>query len=316
MTFIGQGKFTWMHEMEATREMAQREFGSRDELVQWLNESATAEQRLQLECDFWYLHQDNLHPHNLVEFTDYEEVEPGVVIPMTEWSASWMHEGKQYQYNISHTVVREAKADVDLKPLVTASLPKRGDEINDWRHVTHVKYEFDPDMPEAAIHALVDKAQIERLENQRAIDAILKPLKDMVGKPAPKLTGQPISKSKPEIIPGKRVLLHFWATWCEPCKNDIPLLNEMVEKNWNIIGVHAPGTDAEEIKAAIKDLEIKYPVLLPSETNGSAMTPDRITGYPVQMFPCCVLIDKDGNVEAIGTLKEVLTLNPKSRKRN
>ena len=227
-------------------------------------------------------------------------------MPMTEWRSQWNHAGKQFAYNVHQTVVRELKTDFDLKMLQGELLPKRGDVINDRRFATPVKYAFDPDMPESKIHEMLNKAQNELIENQQALNRLLKPLKRMIGKPAPKLTGDPISQTKSEIDQGKPTLLHFWATWCGPCKEDIPLLNKMAEKDWNIIGVHAPGTKAEEITSAVNDYEIKYSVLIGSDTKGVGSAPDLITGYPVPFLPYCVFINQNGNVEKVGTLKEIL----------
>ena len=80
----------------------------------------------------------------------------------------------------------------------------------------------------------------------------------------------------------------------------------MANAGWNDVGVHAPGTDAKEIEAAIKANGIEYSVLLGNETKGVGVQPDRITGYPIKMFPICVLIDKDGNIEAVGSLQSLL----------
>ncbi len=307
LKFINQGRFTWIHEMESTRKLAGRSFDSREEFGQWFDEALTDEQRYQLHCEFLYLHQANQHPKDLIEFSDYREVASGIEMPMTEWWSSWMHEGKQYKYNINQTVVREVKAAPDLQPLVDKALPKKGDTINDWRFTTFVKYVFDPEMAESEIHAMVDKAMQEQASNKKQLDRILKPLKEMVGKPAPKLDGQWITAEKlPDGHPEKPTLFHFWATWCGPCKNDIPILNKMQENGWAIVGVHAPGTETDEIKMAIDDSGIEYPVLLGSETEGVGSQSDKITGYPVNMFPCCVLVDKDGKVQAVGSLRDVL----------
>lgn len=306
LTFISQGKFTWMHEMESTRKLAGRSFDSREEFGQWFDQALTDAQRFQLHCEFLYLHQANQHPKDLIEFSDYREVASGVEIPMTEWWSSWMHADKQYRYDINQTVVREVNVTPEIQSLVDMTLPKKGDAINDWRFATPVNYTFDPEMAESVIHAMVDKAMQEQASTKKQLDRILKPLRELVGKPAPKLDGQWITD---DVLPGsfqeKPTLLHFWATWCGPCKNDIPRLNRMQENGWAIVGVHAPGTDTAKIEKAIEESGIKYPVLLGHETDGVGSQTDKITGYPIKMFPCCVLVGKDGNVKSVGSLSDV-----------
>lgn len=310
LTFVSQGKFIRMHEMEATQQLAGRLFESTEAFDQWSQENLTDTQRVQLLCEFKYLHQANQHPGALNEFTDYREAAPGVELPMTEWWSSWHHEGKQFKYHINQTVVRDVSLSPDLQPLIEQALPNKGDKITDWRFSTPVVYSFDPDMAETEIHALVDAAQKERLESAAFVADALKPLKQMVGNPAPDLDGQWITANElPKERQGKPILLHFWATWCGPCKNDIPQLNRMAKNGWNIVGVHVPGTEAEQIQEAIADSGMEYPVLRGTETQGGGYTLDRITGYPVKMFPCCVLINKDGKVQAVGSLADVLAEN-------
>ncbi|MEZ6138722.1 MAG: TlpA disulfide reductase family protein [Pirellulaceae bacterium] len=306
LTFINQGQFTPIHEMESLRRMAGQTFENRDAANQWIQEEASNDQRHQLWADWAYLHRDNQRPHRLVAFSDYREVAPGIELPHTEWQSSWMHEDDKYQYNVVRLEIERVTTQPDLTPLIEQALPKKGDTINDWRFSTWVKYAFDPEMPEATIHQMADKAQAKLLENQRAIDDILNPLKAMVGQQAPKLTGQPITGSElPKVATGSRTLIHFWAVWCGPCKNDIPTLNRRAKNGLNVIGVHAPGTQREEIEAVIKETGMDYPVILGKDEKLAGFERGKISGYPVGMFPCCVLIDKDGNVEAIGSLDDV-----------
>jgi len=66
----------------------------------------------------------------------------------------------------------------------------------------------------------------------------------------------------------KVILLDFFGTWCPPCKAEIPHLNnirEKLQKDFEIIGIDIGPrgggvTDPSELKAFIKDFEIKYPV--------------------------------------------------------
>lgn len=89
----------------------------------------------------------------------------------------------------------------------------------------------------------------------------------MVGDPAPlyaatNLAGDSVSIAKLE---GKVVLLNVWATWCAPCREEIPFLQSLYEKHRSdgleIIGVSvdARGQD-QTINGFVKDFGMTYPV--------------------------------------------------------
>ncbi|WP_222435956.1 TlpA family protein disulfide reductase [Rubripirellula tenax] len=305
--FISSGIRKRIHQMESLRRMAGQTFETRDAAMHWIEEVASDDQRRQVFADWFDLHRNNQHPHSLTIFQDYREVASGIELPHVEWRSDWSHEGKRYKYNVARLEVTQVTTQPELTPLIEQALPNKGDTINDWRFSTPVKYEFDPEMPESRIHDMVDKAQSKRMENQRSLDRILQPLKAMVGQKAPKLAGRPMTGGQlPKIGSGSRTLLYFWALWCGPCKNDIPTLNRLSKNGLNVIAVHAPGTQPEKIKAAIKETGMEYSVILGAETKRNGFEPSKITGYPIEMFPCCVSIDKDGNIEAIGSLVDVM----------
>jgi thiol-disulfide isomerase/thioredoxin len=125
-------------------------------------------------------------------------------------------------------------------------------------------------------------------------------------------------------VKGKPYLLHFWATWCGPCKADLPRVQALAEKGLLVLGMHPAGTPAADVEKAIRDYKLTYPTFLASKGAGVAERPapfapaprvpagqappppPTIAGYPAGMFPYCVLVDAEGRVAAHGLLSQML----------
>lgn len=98
---------------------------------------------------------------------------------------------------------------------------------------------------------------------------------------------------------GKTVFLNFWATWCPPCKEEMPEIQKQYEKYGNnegdliILGVAAPNLgsegDAEHIKKFLSDNKYTFPVVM--DTDGTIFG-----SYGVRSFPTTFMLDTDNNV--------------------
>ncbi len=97
---------------------------------------------------------------------------------------------------------------------------------------------------------------------------------------------------------GKTIFLNFWATWCPPCKAEMPDIQKLYESYGEdgevvILGVAAPNfsneTDEEGIKAFLKENGYTYPVLM--DTTG-----ELFMKYGISSYPTTFMIDKEGNV--------------------
>ena len=79
---------------------------------------------------------------------------------------------------------------------------------------------------------------------------------------------------------GKIVMINFWATWCAPCKAEIPGLLEIYREKKNhfeILGI-AEESEPKDIHAFVKELGISYPILL--DGNGKIGEQYRLYAYP------------------------------------
>lgn len=107
----------------------------------------------------------------------------------------------------------------------------------------------------------------------------------------PGLTGQTIDLS---AYRGKIVLLDFWATWCEPCREEIPhfveLQNKYRDQGLQIIGV-SMDDEPEPVREYSQRFNMNYPVAM-----GNAKTGELYGG--VLGLPIAFLIGRDGRIEA------------------
>ncbi len=112
-----------------------------------------------------------------------------------------------------------------------------------------------------------------------------------------------LEKTKDKLIfkgfEGKVVLLNFWATWCPPCKAEIPHLNNLKEKykdRFEIIAL-AMGerggkmTSSENMNAFIEEYKINYPI---TNTKENFLVSDAMGG--IKTIPTMFMIDPTGKI--------------------
>src|SRR5215472_10820174 len=95
---------------------------------------------------------------------------------------------------------------------------------------------------------------------------------------------------------GKVVLLDFFATWCGPCKIEIPWFKEFERKNkdrgFSVLGVSMDDEGWEVVKPFLQDLGVNYRVVI-----GNDMTAQSYGG--VDALPTAFLIDRAGRIAAV-----------------
>jgi peroxiredoxin len=93
---------------------------------------------------------------------------------------------------------------------------------------------------------------------------------------------------------GKVLLLDFWATWCEPCKVEIPAFVDFQEKygkdGLQMVGISIDDTPAQ-LEPYVKDMKMNYPVLVGKDRDDVQDAFGPLVGIPVT-----VVISRDGKV--------------------
>ena len=92
---------------------------------------------------------------------------------------------------------------------------------------------------------------------------------------------------------GTVVLLNLWATWCQPCRFEIPELEKMQKeyssRGLKVVGVSLDDTGVDGVKAFVKEQKMTYPIALDPEGKIANM-------LQTSILPTTVLIDKSGKI--------------------
>jgi thiol-disulfide isomerase/thioredoxin len=93
-------------------------------------------------------------------------------------------------------------------------------------------------------------------------------------------------------LKGKVVMLNFWASWCGPCRQEMPLLDQM-HKRYSSLGFTLIGVNVEantkDAERWLKDTPVSFPVLFDRDSKVSKL-------YDVSAMPSTVFIDRKGNL--------------------
>lgn len=91
---------------------------------------------------------------------------------------------------------------------------------------------------------------------------------------------------------GEVVMINFWATWCGPCRQEMPLLDALYKRfqpaGFTLLGVNVEA-DPKAAERYLKELPVSFPVLFDTESAVSKL-------YNNQAMPSTVLVDRDGQL--------------------
>jgi thiol-disulfide isomerase/thioredoxin len=95
-----------------------------------------------------------------------------------------------------------------------------------------------------------------------------------------------------QVAEGEVILLNFWATWCPPCRLEMPLLDELQETygkdGLRILAINV-GEDQATVESFLSQRPVSFQVLMDTDQRIAAR-------YHVEAFPTTVLLDDEGKV--------------------
>ncbi len=103
-------------------------------------------------------------------------------------------------------------------------------------------------------------------------------------------TGEPVTNA---AFAGKTTLINFWATWCVPCRAEMPMLMELhseyAARGFQVVGIALD--EVRQVNRFIKEINISYPILV-GEVD--VMATSAAYGNVAGVLPYSVLVDKSG----------------------
>ncbi len=119
----------------------------------------------------------------------------------------------------------------------------------------------------------------------------------LTGQPAPDFVLKSSSGENMRLSEyrGDVVMINFWATWCGPCRQEMPLLDDLYGRyqrvGFNLLGVNIDD-DSRRAMQMVQELGVKFPVLFDENKEVSKL-------YEVEAMPVTVLIDREGRVRHV-----------------
>ena len=141
-------------------------------------------------------------------------------------------------------------------------------------------------LPLLAVLALV--FGVYRLTQRPATAAV-------VGRPAPAFQLQSLAGGAVSLADykGRPVIVNFWATWCEPCKQEMPALQAESDGTPDLVVLGVDNVEsAVKVRPFVDQLGLHFPILL--DQDGSVVERYQVTGLPTTFF-----IDRAGVLRSI-----------------
>lgn len=122
-------------------------------------------------------------------------------------------------------------------------------------------------------------------------------------KPIPNLSGEDLMNPGKQIsladFAGKVTVLNVWGQWCAPCRTEAPELEKLFQRNQaagvQVVGLDVRDDDRSAPQDFVRDRGLTYPSIY--DPPGRSLL--RLSGYPVNVVPSTIVLDKQHRVAAV-----------------
>lgn len=129
----------------------------------------------------------------------------------------------------------------------------------------------------------------------------------LVGRPAPDLTltlldGTPLRLAD---LRGSVVVLNFWASWCAPCRDEMPVLQRLTDRQpapggpVAVVGVGVRTDHDAAARALVRDLGLTYPIGRDTDVSGPGVGPFQRAFAVADFLPATVVLRPDGVIDRL-----------------
>ncbi|MCY8473050.1 redoxin domain-containing protein [Bacillus halotolerans] len=117
------------------------------------------------------------------------------------------------------------------------------------------------------------------------------------GQQAPDFTLKTLSGERTSLsdVKGKKVLLNFWATWCKPCRQEMPAMEELQKEHSDVAVIAVNFTSAEKSEKKVQTFADTYHLTFPILIDKKGINVD----YNVFSYPTTFILDEKGVIQDI-----------------
>ncbi|KUP32773.1 redoxin domain-containing protein [Bacillus halotolerans] len=117
------------------------------------------------------------------------------------------------------------------------------------------------------------------------------------GQQAPDFNLKTLSGERASLsdVKGKKVLLNFWATWCKPCRQEMPAMEELQKEHSDVAVIAVNFTSAEKSEKQVQNFADTYHLTFPILIDKKGINAD----YNVFSYPTTYILDEKGVIQDI-----------------